>query len=144
MSTTSNPASEADIPQAAPRQDGIPDIDGEELAASLIKAIRSDLFSAVQDLGWLHRNGALAGVHEVIRERRRQVEALGHDAGHDDGHVRGDLVVFAEIRLMNLRTDRSDGTADPASDERELRQAGALLAAEIDRLHRMMTPPGAQ
>lgn len=155
MSTTSN-TPEREVTRHDDRDDGtrsVPEgvpfvegavIDREELAAALANAIRSDLFSAVQDLGWLHRNGALGGVHEVIRERRRQVEALGYTPEGDDSHIGDGLIAMADIRLSDLRAARGDGTADPAGDERELRQAGALLAAEIDRLHRMMTPPGAQ
>lgn len=100
----------------------------------------SEPLDALADLRWLSDHGALAGVHEIIRERRRQVE-LGYDAYHDDVHEGSELVYMAQARLHDVTFTRSEGTADAGSDEHDLRQAGALAAAEIDRLQRMLAPP---
>jgi hypothetical protein len=92
--------------------------------------------TAYDDLVWLHEHGALAGVAEVIRERRRQIEAIGWTLELDDALVHGSLATMAATRVNKLRASRRDGTADVGSDEEYLREAGALLAAEIDRLNR--------
>jgi len=71
------------------------------------------------DLAYLARHGALAGVTEITAERRRQLEQ-GATAGQDDRLTHGELTAYAERRIRLGK----------------LRQAGALLAAEIDRLAR--------
>jgi hypothetical protein len=98
-----------------------------------------DLWHAHEDIEWLAERGALAGVAEVIRERRRQVEVLSHPVEHDDARTAGELVFRAVVKLFRVRRTRGEGTADVGSDEDALRKAGALAAAEIDRLNRMMT-----
>jgi hypothetical protein len=95
----------------------------------------------VDDLNYLEEHGALAGVAEVIRERRWQIEQLGYDADHDSGcHADGGLVHHAAVQLGFAQVERVSGTADPASDESRMRKAGALAAAEIDRLGRLLAP----
>jgi len=94
--------------------------------------------TAYDDLAWLHEHGALAGVAEVIRERRRQIEAIGWTPELDDAQAYGSLATKAATRVNKLRAARRDGTADIGSDEEHLREAGALLAAEIDRLNRLV------
>jgi len=94
----------------------------------------------VDDLNFLESRGALAGVAEVIRERRRQIEQLGYGLEHDETHDDGSLADRAAGRMSLVRDSRAEGTADPASDEGLLREAGALAAAEIDRLSRLMEP----
>lgn len=99
-----------------------------------------ELCSAMDDLVQLAELGVLAGVGEIIRERVRQVLALGYTAEHDDAHVDGRLAVWAEEFLRDgVQLCREAGLADAGSDETALRKAGALAAAEIDRLNRMMT-----
>jgi hypothetical protein len=96
------------------------------------------LFEQVhEDLSFLLRHGALAGVSEVIRERRRQIQDLGHTPEQDDRFAR-DLASMASLRLARVNVSRQQGTADIGSDEEGLRQAAALLAAEIDRLSRLV------
>jgi hypothetical protein len=82
----------------------------------------------VDDIAWLERHGALAGVTAVIAERRRQIQELGYTIWHDrDEHADGSLGRRAADKAGGARTcDRP-----PA---RSLAQAGALAAAEIDRL----------
>jgi hypothetical protein len=95
----------------------------------------------VDDLNYLEAHGALAGVAEVIRERRRQIEQLGYTVTHDDTeHDDGNLVHRAAVQLGFAQVERVSGTADPASDESRMRKAGALAAAEIDRLTRLLAP----
>jgi hypothetical protein len=92
------------------------------------------------DIAFLHEAGALAGVAEILRERVRQVGQLGYTPEHDDAeHNDGDLASYAQERLARLKHDRFEGTGGYPEDERNLCQAGALAAAEIDRLNRMMT-----
>jgi len=105
-----------------------------------LKALARDYLAAQEDLVHLANHGALAGVAEVIRERRRQVEK-GYTAVHDDAaNPDGGLMSLAEDVLAFAIQDRRDGTASPAGDEEGLREAGALCAAEIDRLNRLVTP----
>jgi hypothetical protein len=94
-----------------------------------------ELKAAWDDLAYLHQVGALDGVAEIIRERRRQIERLSYTPEHDD-RFPGSLVAIAEGRLSDVLLTRRDGTADIGSDEDHLRKAGALAAAEIDRIIR--------
>jgi len=82
----------------------------------------------------------LAGVAEIVRERLRQVEQLGYSAEHDDRHDRGELVMAADSTLHASFADVAEGVAGYPECEEFYRQAGALLAAEMDRLIRMLTP----
>lgn len=83
---------------------------------------------AQEDLAWLSSHGALAGAAEILRERRRQLEALGHIAEHDDALACDQLVQMAEGRLSALLFG--------ARHDHLLHEAGALIAAEVDRLGR--------
>jgi hypothetical protein len=91
----------------------------EEQVASLREHINRQMLPIGLDLAYLARCGALAGVAEVIAERRRQVEQ-GATAKQDDQLTHGELTAYAERRIRLGK----------------LRQAAALLAAEIDRLKR--------
>jgi hypothetical protein len=89
----------------------------------------------LDDLDYLHKHGALAGVGEIIRERRRQIEQ-GHTPERDrEQRSHGTLVYMAGGQAERCRYRRLDGLANPADDERAMAQAGALAAAEIDRLN---------
>jgi hypothetical protein len=94
----------------------------EEQAAALRGDIDRQVMPVILDLAELVRHGALGGVAEVIAERRRQVEQ-GATARQDDRLAHGELVAYAERRIRLGK----------------LRQAAALLAAEIDRLNRAET-----
>jgi len=84
----------------------VPPPTGEEVAA----------FSL--DLAYLARHGALAGVTEIIAERRRQLE---QGDGYGNGWLRGSLGAWLLC---------------PDWTRQDLREAGALIAAEIDGLDR--------
>ena len=115
-----------------------------DLAYEALKGKREpELADAMDDLAALHALGALAGVAEILRERRRQVDATSYRPEHDDRYDDGALAARASVLLGDLQQSRLDGTADIGSDEGYLRAAGSFCAIEIDRLNRMMTPgPG--
>jgi hypothetical protein len=100
------------------------------------KEHRDAFVQADNDLFWLSEHGALAGVAAIIRERRRQIERLGWTAEHDDAHADGALAETAYRCLEEMFDDRESGRAGPGDDDRRLRSAGALAAAEIDRIGR--------
>lgn len=87
------------------------------------------------------------GIELIAAERERQITAEGWSAEHDDVHDTGELldagVCYAEAVQTNDKTLPIDWpwvaewwkpTDDPV---RNLVKAGALIAAEIDRLSRM-------
>lgn len=95
------------------------------------------------------------GIELIASERHRQQTEEGWSPSHDDSHEYGELCAAAESYLLELRT-RVIGTSGlpirnpppawpwddhwwkPTSDPvRQLVKAGALIAAEIDRLQRM-------
>jgi hypothetical protein len=101
----------------------------------------------------------LSGAERIAAERKRQIEAEGWDAGHDDEHCVGDLLAAARAYCTAVwkQTDPSSGWTQEMVDEyileqlwpwdesfwkpsadpvRNLEKAGALIAAEIDRLLR--------
>jgi hypothetical protein len=84
----------------------------EEQVAALREGINREMLPVGLDLAWLAVNGALAGVAEIIAERRRQVEQQDEVLGKPS------LPDAAEAELY---------FGDYA-------KAAALLAAEIDRM----------
>jgi hypothetical protein len=90
----------------------------EEQVAVLREDINRQVLPVILDLAALAQFGALAGVAEIIAERKRQVE-LGD--GHGDGWLRGSLHGWLACNDW---------------DRQSLREAGALIAAEIDGLDR--------
>ena len=106
------------------------------------------------------------GIELIAEERSRQVSAEGYDAAHDDEHGDGDLawaaVCYAAPDRVFRRKSYPGGVAfldpwpwsqhddrrpyignlpgfAPAGSEERLRllvKAGALIAAEIDRMQR--------
>ena len=89
-----------------------------------------------------------SGIDLIVDERRRQVESEGWTPEHDDGHADGSLVEAAYLIVEKLTTTPLSGASWPhelsehvarkyADDPiRRLTIAGALIAAEIDRLQR--------
>jgi hypothetical protein len=97
------------------------------------------------------------GAEAIAAERQRQIDEEGWTPSHDDEHDRGDLVVaalsYAEVAAEQLCGvqhgpadrewfTRTDWSWDPEwwkpSDDpiRNLVKAGALIAAELDRVNR--------
>jgi hypothetical protein len=101
------------------------------------------------------------GADRIARERGRQIEVEGWSAERDDAYIKGELAQAAycyalptEIRrigdmdfpldLWPEGWDRSwwkPGDGSVMGRVRELEKAGALLAAEIDRLLRLAGTP---
>lgn len=92
---------------------------------------------AMDDLVALEAYGALSGVAEVLRERRIQVAEKGHTVESDDEHEGLELITEASNCLASI----GDDSGWPEY-EKAYREAGALLAAEIDRLGRMLSQDG--
>jgi hypothetical protein len=79
--------------------------------------------------------GALTGVAEIIRERRRQIECKGYTPEHDRReHADGRLANLAAAEVVSLISQRINGLSDPGTDQTSLAETGAMAAAEIDRL----------
>jgi hypothetical protein len=94
----------------------------------------------------------MTGVEMIAKERARQVVEEGRTAEHDDDHWHSELALAAASYAMPL-ADRQMTTGGlcpkwwpwewrswkPTPDDRvrELVKAGALIAAEIDRLQRL-------
>lgn len=93
------------------------------------------------------------GAWQILQERIRQVVAEGYDASHDDEHGEGELVDAAVMYCRVAAAQVSERSAyeiapearwpwdsaswKPADDPVwNLVRAGALIAAEIDRLLR--------
>lgn len=93
------------------------------------------------------------GMELIAEERARQISVEGWTPKHDDQHDKADLARAAACYAVgdkNLqRPDEQDYWVWPWENKwwnptpndrvRELVKAGALIAAEIDRLHRLNT-----
>jgi hypothetical protein len=78
-----------------------------------------------------------AGIELIAAERRRQITDEGWYAGHDDQHDRGELAAAAVGYITGDRDQFPlSWTFKPGNRVRDLVKAGALIAAEIDRLQR--------
>lgn len=85
----------------------------------------------------------MTGVEIIAAERKRQIEVEGFTAEHDRGHGGGSLAAAAACYALYKRS-RTDSVRlwpwslkwwKPSDDQiRNLAKAGALIAAEIDRL----------
>lgn len=98
------------------------------------------------------------GIELIADERARQISEEQWSEVHDDSHAAGDLRDAAEayLRELRYRIDHRDGVVGripaapwPWDDQywkpthdavRQLVKAGALIAAEIDRLNRLPAP----
>lgn len=85
------------------------------------------------------------GAELIAIERKRQIEAEGWSEQHDDAHAGGQLAIAARCYIQYA--GRQCGLPHywpweerwwkPSGDAiRDLTKAGALIAAEIDRLQR--------
>lgn len=83
----------------------------------------------------------MSGAELIAAERRRQMDVEGWTPEHDDAHDGGELVNAALAYCMGLFSCWPWDTAwwKPSPDDRvrELVKAGALIAAEIDRIQRV-------
>ena len=98
------------------------------------------------------------GAELIAEERQRQIRKEGFDEDHDDSHDAGQLALAAACYACNAATWAQRGKAlkgnyakysepgfrwpwrlkwwKPKSQIQDLVRAGALIAAEIDRLQR--------
>jgi hypothetical protein len=91
----------------------------------------------------------MTGIERIAAERERQVSAEGWTPEHDDEHADGSLARAAARYAEQAGNDWSESTIAPygwpwddkwwkptGDAVRDLTKAGALIAAEIDRLER--------
>jgi len=101
----------------------------------------------------------MKGVERIAAERQRQIEKEGWTPEHDDEHEDEELAIVAALYALP-REERGRRTGDlfgklwpeswdeewwkpsPEDRIRELEKAGALIAAEIDRLLRLADEAG--
>lgn len=96
------------------------------------KELLPDAEAFLADMVYLYTHGAAEGIELLVKERRRQIEEKGYDAAHDDRHDSKEMLSEAAVKLNSVGAGESDY---PVTD---LVRAGALLAAELDRIDRMM------
>ena len=79
------------------------------------------------------------GAELIADERKRQIEVLGWSANHDlryeDGQLLDAAYNFLIGRAQHAWTSRKRG--DTPDKIRELTKAGAMIAAELDRLNKL-------
>lgn len=85
------------------------------------------------------------GVEFIAEERKRQIEMEGWTPEHDDRHGEGELAQAGAVYALKAKSrfyaqawpwDREWFKPCPQDRIHELAKAGALIAAEIDRLQR--------
>ena len=85
------------------------------------------------------------GVELIAVERKRQIEVEGWDAANDDEHGAMVMALAGAVYVLNLTNVPHDGLWPfdyeywkPTPDDpiRQLVKAGALIAAEIDKMQR--------
>lgn len=85
-----------------------------------------------------HRLTPLPGLQKITAERKRQIAIEGWTPDHDAHHRKGELARAAACYALGGRPPGlwpwSDDWWKPSTPERNLEKAGALIAAEIDRL----------
>lgn len=88
------------------------------------------------------------GIELIAEERQRQIDVEGWMAEHDDRHIKGELANAAACYARyphfpwpnkNWPWSIEWWKPTPKNRIRELQKAGALVAAEIDRLLRIET-----
>ena len=102
-----------------------------------------------RDAGWFDPDDYSPGAIAIMKERERQETEEGFTTKGDDGYAPGTLARAAACYAFNAFNDgyfRDDGTPvgwpwdvewwKPNGARADLVRAGALIAAEIDRLDR--------
>lgn len=89
----------------------------------------------------------MSGIESIANERHRQITAEGWTPEHDDTHTNGELATAASLYARDHGTAyRNHPPKDwpwdrewwkPKDRRSDLVRAGALIAAEIDRLDRL-------
>jgi len=83
----------------------------------------------------------MTGAELITQERRRQIDVKGRTVEHDDHHRDGELLaaalVYADPSVSAMEWPWEVPPWSRGDDRiRDLTKAGALIAAEIDRLQR--------
>lgn len=90
----------------------------------------------------------LPGVEAIAQERRRQIDEEGWTPEHDDAYENDELILAARCYLVQAEYEVAGHGSQPifwpwhrdwwkpGDRRRNLVKAGALIAAEIDRLDR--------
>jgi hypothetical protein len=86
----------------------------------------------------------MTGIELIAAERKRQVTVEGWSEFHDDSHTRGQMARAAACYALQhtnvsgraIRWPWASQWWKPRDPIRNLVRAGALIAAEIDRLQR--------
>jgi hypothetical protein len=82
------------------------------------------------------------GIELIAEERQRQIEKEGWSLKHDQIHTDGQLAIAASVYadIENSHKwpwDKESFKPTPNDRIKELTKAGALIAAEIDRLQNL-------
>lgn len=111
------------------------------------RMIEADALAAA--IAALRLSAGADGVGLIAAERQRQVSVEGWTTVHDDGHELGEMARAASCyampdgwrhQLVKLCWPWDATWWKPGDRIRELVKAGALVAAEIDRLQRAAAP----
>ena len=86
-----------------------------------------------------------SGIEFIAAERQRQIDVEGWSAEHDDTHREGELAIEAALWATQDTAEETlrngmCGNGPHRKGKPRIKQlaiAGALIAAEIDRLHRL-------
>jgi hypothetical protein len=138
--------------------------DGNEFSMS-IENYKALYEMQTNSLNEITDENALTGIQLIGKERKRQIEVEGWTPEHDDKHSLEELAIAGACYAMpgEYRIEENGVPQDwphywdskwwkPANCEftsdsnyveertKELKKAGALIAAEIDRLHRQNKP----
>lgn len=126
------------------------DIAVEEGAGSSVMCVYVDEMKAILVELEHTRDSSSDGVRMIAAERRRQVEREGWTPEHDDTHIKGQMAIAAACYALGedqlffngqlfdlpLRWPWHPVWWKPKDRISDLTRAGALIAAEIDRLKR--------
>jgi len=151
----------------APVVGGVPELTDMDIAKGSFDALAANVDSsspgaclrfgvqygyrlAASRLSSIKPGGEAGGVEAIAQERRRQIETEGWTPSHDDAHFQGELAAAARCYAMEPGDDPDEQDLPeewpwdpewwkptPHDRRRELAKAGALIAAEIDRLDRL-------
>lgn len=98
------------------------------------------------DAGWINPEDYSAGAVAILNEREAQETREGWTPAHDDQYQREELLLAAVAYISRLETTKPQGPPKywpwdanwwkPKDRRSNLIKAGALIAAEIDRLDR--------
>lgn len=90
------------------------------------------------------------GIEHIIEERQRQISIEGYTSDHDDKHTNAELARAGACYVIDYATPAHVGFAwpwdkrwwkpTPNDPIKQLAKAGALIAAEIDRLQSRTAP----